>query len=115
MADLDTEALRLGRFRRHPRSGTWSARFVLEAELRLVPDSLKAIDDRVKKAVEAVCRRYDTFSISSHRPESLKRLLVAIEQRLWKGTPSTILPVASGELVEERYHNSLRRVGGEHG
>jgi serine/threonine-protein kinase RsbW len=28
--DLDTEALRLGRFRRHPRSGTWSARFVLE-------------------------------------------------------------------------------------
>jgi len=30
MADLDSEALRLGRFRRHPRSGTWSARFVLE-------------------------------------------------------------------------------------
>jgi anti-sigma regulatory factor (Ser/Thr protein kinase) len=29
MADLDAEALRLGRFRRHPR-GTWSARFVLE-------------------------------------------------------------------------------------
>ena len=28
MADLDAEALRLGRFRRHP-SGTWSARFVL--------------------------------------------------------------------------------------
>ena len=30
MADLDAEALRLGRFRRHPRSGTWSARFALE-------------------------------------------------------------------------------------
>jgi serine/threonine-protein kinase RsbW len=30
MADLDSEALRLGRFRRHRRSGTWSARFVLE-------------------------------------------------------------------------------------
>jgi serine/threonine-protein kinase RsbW len=31
MADeLDTEALRLGRFRRHRASGTWSARFVLE-------------------------------------------------------------------------------------
>jgi anti-sigma regulatory factor (Ser/Thr protein kinase) len=29
MADLDEEALRLGRFRRHP-SGTWSARFVLD-------------------------------------------------------------------------------------
>jgi serine/threonine-protein kinase RsbW len=29
MADLDAEALRLGRFRRHP-SGTWSARFVLD-------------------------------------------------------------------------------------
>ena len=28
--DLGSEALRLGRFRRHPRSGTWSARFVLE-------------------------------------------------------------------------------------
>jgi anti-sigma regulatory factor (Ser/Thr protein kinase) len=28
MADLDAEALRLGRFRRHP-SGTWSARFVI--------------------------------------------------------------------------------------
>ncbi|HUL77503.1 MAG TPA: ATP-binding protein [Vicinamibacteria bacterium] len=31
MADLDAEGFRLGRFRRHPRSGTWSARFVLEA------------------------------------------------------------------------------------
>jgi serine/threonine-protein kinase RsbW len=31
MAEIDTEALRLGRFRRHPRRGTWSARFVLEA------------------------------------------------------------------------------------
>jgi serine/threonine-protein kinase RsbW len=30
MAELDAEALRLGRFRRHPQSGTWSARFVLE-------------------------------------------------------------------------------------
>ena len=29
MAELDAEALRLGRFRRHP-SGTWSARFVLD-------------------------------------------------------------------------------------
>jgi serine/threonine-protein kinase RsbW len=31
MAHIDAEALRLGRFRRHPRKGTWSARFVLEA------------------------------------------------------------------------------------
>ena len=30
MSELDSEALRLGRFRRHRRSGTWSARFVLE-------------------------------------------------------------------------------------
>jgi serine/threonine-protein kinase RsbW len=30
LSNLDSEALRLGRFRRHPRSGTWSARFVLE-------------------------------------------------------------------------------------
>jgi serine/threonine-protein kinase RsbW len=30
MAELDREALRLGRFRRHHPSGTWSARFVLE-------------------------------------------------------------------------------------
>jgi serine/threonine-protein kinase RsbW len=30
LADIDADALRLGRFRRHPRSGTWSARFVLE-------------------------------------------------------------------------------------
>lgn len=30
MSELDAEALRLGRFRRHARSGTWSARFVLE-------------------------------------------------------------------------------------
>jgi GTPase len=73
-------------------------------------------EDRLDpEAVEAVCRRYDTFSISGHRPESLKGLLVAIEQRLWKGTPSTTCPVASGELLEERYHDSLRRVGGEHG
>ena len=67
------------------------------------------------EAVEAICRRYGTFSISAHRPESLKRLLVAIEQKLWKGTPSTTLPVESGELDEKRYHDSLRRVGGEHG
>ncbi len=73
-------------------------------------------EDRLDpEAVEAICRRYDTFSISGHRPESLKGLLVAIEQRLWKGTPSTTCPVASGELLEERYHDSLRRVGGEHG
>jgi serine/threonine-protein kinase RsbW len=32
MAELDAEALRLGRFRRHPRHGTWSARFVLEPD-----------------------------------------------------------------------------------
>lgn len=31
MAQIDSEALRLGRFRRHPEKGTWSARFVLEA------------------------------------------------------------------------------------
>ena len=31
MAQIDAEALRLGRFRRHPQKGTWSARFVLEA------------------------------------------------------------------------------------
>ena len=30
LSDLGTEALRLGRFRRHAGSGTWSARFVLE-------------------------------------------------------------------------------------
>ncbi|MGE5127574.1 MAG: ATP-binding protein [Betaproteobacteria bacterium] len=40
MADLDSEALRLGRFRRHPRSGTWSARFVLPAG----PDGEAALD-----------------------------------------------------------------------
>jgi serine/threonine-protein kinase RsbW len=40
LADLDTEALRLGRFRRHPRSGTWSARFVLEPG----PDGEAALD-----------------------------------------------------------------------
>ena len=40
MADLDSEALRLGRFRRHPRSGTWSARFVLDPG----PDGEAALD-----------------------------------------------------------------------
>ena len=40
MADLDSEALRLGRFRRHPRNGTWSARFVLEPG----PDGEAALD-----------------------------------------------------------------------
>lgn len=40
MADLDSEALRLGRFRRHPRSGTWSARFVLPTG----PDGEAALD-----------------------------------------------------------------------
>ena len=40
MAELDSEALRLGRFRRHPRSGTWSARFVLPPG----PDGEAALD-----------------------------------------------------------------------
>jgi serine/threonine-protein kinase RsbW len=40
MANLDSEALRLGRFRRHPRSGTWSARFVLPPG----PDGEAALD-----------------------------------------------------------------------
>jgi serine/threonine-protein kinase RsbW len=40
MSDLDSEALRLGRFRRHPGSGTWSARFVLEPG----PDGEGALD-----------------------------------------------------------------------
>jgi len=40
MADLDAEALRLGRFRRHAASGSWSARFVLEPG----PDGEAALD-----------------------------------------------------------------------
>jgi serine/threonine-protein kinase RsbW len=40
MANLDSEALRLGRFRRHPGSGTWSARFVLPSG----PDGEAALD-----------------------------------------------------------------------
>jgi serine/threonine-protein kinase RsbW len=40
MADLDSEALRRGRFRRHGRSGAWSARFVLEPG----PDGEAALD-----------------------------------------------------------------------
>jgi serine/threonine-protein kinase RsbW len=40
MPELDQEALRLGRFRRHASSGSWSARFVLEAG----PDGEAALD-----------------------------------------------------------------------
>jgi serine/threonine-protein kinase RsbW len=40
MADIDAEALRRGRFRRHARSGTWSARFILEPG----PDGEAALD-----------------------------------------------------------------------
>jgi serine/threonine-protein kinase RsbW len=40
ISDLGFEALRLGRFRRHRRSGTWSARFVLEPG----PDGEAALD-----------------------------------------------------------------------
>jgi serine/threonine-protein kinase RsbW len=40
MADLDAEALRLGRFRRRPGDGTWSARFVLPPG----PDGEAALD-----------------------------------------------------------------------
>ena len=46
MADLDAEALRLGRFRRHP-SGTWSARFVLDPG----PSANSAIDHIEELAV----------------------------------------------------------------
>jgi len=67
------------------------------------------------EAVEAICRRYGTFSISAHRPESLQRFLVAVEQKLWSGTPSATSSVESGDFVEERYHDSLWRAGGNHG
>jgi serine/threonine-protein kinase RsbW len=40
ISDPGAEALRLGRFRRHRRSGTWSARFVLEPG----PDGEAALD-----------------------------------------------------------------------
>ncbi len=40
LSELGAEALRLGRFRRHRRSGTWSARFVLEPG----PDGEAALD-----------------------------------------------------------------------
>ena len=40
MAEHDSEAFRMGRFRRHPRSGTWSARFVLDPG----PDGEAALD-----------------------------------------------------------------------
>ena len=40
MANLDSDALRLGRFRRHARSGSWSARFVLPPG----PDGEAALD-----------------------------------------------------------------------
>jgi serine/threonine-protein kinase RsbW len=40
MAQSDSDALRLGRFRRHRRSGTWSARFVLDPG----PDGEAALD-----------------------------------------------------------------------
>jgi len=40
VSDLDSEAFRLGRFRRHPGSGTWSARFVLP----MGPDGESALD-----------------------------------------------------------------------
>ena len=47
ISDLDAEALRLGRFRRHPRNGTWSARFVLEPG----PDGEAALDHIEELAV----------------------------------------------------------------
>jgi serine/threonine-protein kinase RsbW len=47
MADLDSEALRLGRFRRHARSGSWSARFVVEPG----PDGETALDHIEELAV----------------------------------------------------------------
>jgi len=40
LRDLDSEAFRLGRFRRHAGSGTWSARFVLPPG----PDGENALD-----------------------------------------------------------------------
>jgi serine/threonine-protein kinase RsbW len=47
MPGLDAEALRLGRFRRHPGHGTWSARFVLEPG----PDGEAALDHVEELAV----------------------------------------------------------------
>jgi serine/threonine-protein kinase RsbW len=47
MGQIDVEALRLGRFRRHREKGTWSARFVLEAG----PDGEAALDQVEELAV----------------------------------------------------------------
>ena len=73
-------------------------------------------EDRLgPETVEAICRRYGSFSISARRPETLHKLLVAIGQRLWTGTPSLTLPLASGGYIEEHTHDSLRGMGGQHG
>jgi len=47
MGQIDAEALRRGRFRRHARRGTWSARFVLEAG----PSGEEALDHVEELAV----------------------------------------------------------------
>ena len=47
LTDPDSDALRLGRFRRHPGNGTWSARFVLPPG----PDGESALDHVEELAV----------------------------------------------------------------
>jgi GTP-binding protein HflX len=64
-------------------------KILLELDLNHLP-VLKVFnkEDRVDpKWAEAICEKYDGVSISALRPESLEKLLIALEKKLRKGNP----------------------------
>jgi len=58
-------------------------------------------EDRLKREEgEAICRKYGAISLSAHRPESLMKLLLAIERKLWQENAPVALPVDKPGVFE---------------
>ena len=50
-------------------------------------------DRLMREEGEAICKKYGAISLSAHRPETLMKLLLAIERKLWQENAPVALPV----------------------
>jgi len=58
-------------------------------------------EDRLgREEGEAICRKYGAISLSAHHPESLMKLLLAIERKLWQENAPVALPVDKRSIFE---------------
>jgi GTP-binding protein HflX len=87
-----------------------------ELELNCLPRLLvfNKEDKMDPREVEVIRQKYDGISISAHRPESLERLFLAIERKLWRKGFSTEgtdnVKLTNGESFDISNKNFLMEV-----